>query len=208
MRYHKIPDETIKRLPRYMRALLLLIKEGRETVSSGKFAELLRANPPQIRKDLSYFGAFGTPGVGYDTKRLFGQIQAILGLDSTPKAALVGLGNLGTALLKYPGFKAYGMHITAIFDSNPEKIGETVGDIKVENVLELSTLKGRNMSLGIITVPAPAAQEIADQLIAAGVNGILNFAPYYLKVPEHVKVITIDIAMELARLTYYLPTKT
>ena len=208
MRYHKIPDETIKRLPRYMRALLLLIKEGRKTISSGKFAELLRANPPQIRKDLSYFGAFGTPGVGYDTKRLFGQIQAILGLDSTPKAALVGLGNLGTALLKYPGFKAYGMHITAIFDSNTEKIGKTVGDIEVEDASELLALKGRNISLGVITVPAPAAQEVADELIAAGVNGILNFAPYYLKVPGHIKVITIDIAMELARLTYYLPEKT
>lgn len=208
MRYLKIPDETIKRLPRYLRALLLLIKEGRQNISSREFAELLRANPPQIRKDLSYFGAFGTPGVGYDTKRLLGQIQAILGLDSTPKAALVGLGNLGTALLKYPGFKAYGMHITAIFDNSPEKIGKTVGDIKVEDASDLSTLKGRNISLGVITVPAPAAQEIADEFIAAGINGILNFAPYYLKVPERVKVITIDIAMELARLTYYLPKET
>jgi len=205
MRYHKIPDEAVRRLPIYLRGLLLFSEQGLQNVSSRKLSELLHISPPQIRKDLSYFGAFGIPGVGYDTAKLAKQIRGILRIDTPNKAALVGLGNLGSALLKYPGFSAYGLEICAVFDNDPNKIGKTVKKVEVEDVSKLSTLKKKGITLGIIAVPADAAQEVANGLVKAGIKGILNFAPYYLDVPKKVKVISIDIAMDLARLPYYLP---
>ena len=126
MRYHRIPDEAVRRLPIYLRGLALCSEQGVRNVSSQKLAELLHISSPQIRKDLSYFGAFGTPGVGYDTAKLAKQICGILRLDTPNKTALVGLGNLGSALLKYPGFGAYGLEISAVFDNDPGKIGKTV----------------------------------------------------------------------------------
>ena len=199
MRYRRIPDEAVGRLPMYLRGLLLLAEQGLKDVSSQKLGELLHIDSPQIRKDLSYFGAFGTPGVGYDARKLAKQIRSILKLDTTKKAALVGLGNLGSALLRYPGFSTYGLEISAVFDSDPKKIGKTVNNIKVQDVSKLSTLRKKGITLAIIAVPALAAQKVADGLVAAGVNGILNFAPYYVDVPKKVKVISIDIAMDLAR---------
>jgi len=205
MRYRRIPDEAVGRLPMYLRGLLLLAEQGLKDVSSQKLGELLHIDSPQIRKDLSYFGAFGTPGVGYDARKLAKQIRSILKLDTTKKAALVGLGNLGSALLRYPGFSTYGLEISAVFDSDPKKIGKTVNNIKVQDVSKLSTLRKKGITLAIIAVPASAAQKVADGLVKAGIRGILNFAPYYLDVPKKVKVISIDIAMDLARLPYYLP---
>jgi len=205
MRYSKIPDEAVRRLPIYLRGLLLFSEQGLQNVSSHKLSELLHISPPQIRKDLSYFGAFGIPGVGYDTAKLAKQIRGILRIDTPNKAALVGLGNLGSALLKYPGFVAYGLEICAVFDNDPNKIGKTVKKVEVEDVSKLSTLRKKGIVLGIIAVPALAAQEVANGLVKAGIKGILNFAPYYLDVPKKVKVISIDIAMDLARLPYYLP---
>lgn len=205
MRYSRIPDEAVRRLPIYLRGLLIFSEQGLQNVSSQKLSELLRISPPQIRKDLSYFGAFGTPGVGYNTTKLANQIRGILRIDTPNKAALVGLGNLGSALLRYPGFGAYGLQISAVFDNNPVKIGKTVKNVKVEDVSKLSMLKKKGITLGIIAVPADAAQEVADGLVKAGIRGILNFAPYYLDVPKKVKVISIDIATVLARLPYYLP---
>jgi len=205
MRYRKIPDEAVRRLPMYLRGLLLCGRQGMENVSSRKLAELLHISSAQIRKDLSYFGAFGTPGVGYETAKLAKQIRGILKLAEPNNAALVGLGNLGSALLKYTGFSAYGLEISAVFESSPDKIGKTVRNVKVQDVSKLSTLKNKGIKLGIIAVPASAAQEVAEALVEAGIRGILNFAPFYLDVPKKVKVITIDIAMVLARLPYYLP---
>lgn len=188
-----------------MRELLLLTEQGCQNVSSRKLADSLHAKPPQIRKDLSYFGDFGTPGVGYDTKKLLEHVRAILKLDSIHKAALVGLGNIGNALLRYPGLHDYGLEIVIIFDNDKRKIGKTIKNIKVQDVNKIKLLKNRNVKLSIIAVPADNAQKIADELINAGIKGILNFAPHYLSVPKKVKVITIDIAMDLARLPYYLP---
>jgi len=205
MRYRRIPDEAVRRLPIYLRGVLFFSEQGLGKVSSQRIAELLHISSPQIRKDLSYFGAFGTPGVGYDTRKLAKQIRSILKLDTPNRAALVGLGNLGTALLKYPGFSAYGLEISAIFDNDPKKVGKTVKSVKVQDVSKLSTLQKKGITLAIIAVPGPAAQKVADELVAVGVNGILNFAGYYLDVPKRVKVISIDIAMDLARLPYYLP---
>lgn len=206
MKYHRIPDETVRRLPIYLRGLLLLAEQGTKSISSRKLAERVHLNPHQIRKDFSYFGAFGTRGVGYDVATMIKQIRTILKLNVTRGAALVGLGKVGSALLGYPGFRMYGFEIAAVFDNNPKKIGRKIAGITVENVSRLKTLKNKNIRLAIIAVPAGPAQEIADRLVKAGVNGILNFAPRYLAVPKKIKVITIDIAMDFARLPYYLPT--
>jgi len=205
MRYHKIPDETIRRLPIYLRGLLFLSEQGRQSVSSRNLANSLGVNPWQIRKDFSYFGDFGTRGVGYNVKKLTKQIKKILKLDVVHKAALVGVGNLGSAILAYPGFKIYGFEITAAFDIDPKKIDRKVKNITIEDVSNLWTLKRRKISIGIIAVPRDAAQQTADALVKAGIKGILNFSPCRIAVPKKVKVITIDIAMDLVRLPYYMP---
>ena len=206
MENRRIPDETVRRLPVYMRGLQLCLQKGLKNVSSGRLAELLGINPPQIRKDLSFFGAFGTPGVGYETEDLLERIKGILRLDKTQKAALIGLGNLGAAILEYAGFRTYDFEMSAVFDNDREKIGKIVGNnIKVENISAIGRLNERNIRLAIIAVPAAVAQQVTGKLIKAGVRGILNFAPYNLEVPKSVKVIAIDIAMDLARLPYYMP---
>jgi len=205
MRYRKIPDETIWRLPIYLRGLLSLSEQGQQSVSSRNLADFLGINPWQIRKDFSYFGGFGTPGVGYNTEKLIKQINKILKLDVVHKAVLVGVGNLGSAILAFPGFRTYGFDIVAAFDTDPKKIGRKVKNITIEDVSNLQTLKKRKISLAIIAVPSNAAQQTADALVKAGVKGILNFSPCYITVPKKVKVTTIDIAMDLARLPYYMP---
>ena len=204
MRYHKIPDEAVWRLPIYLRGLLFLAEQGRQSVSSKDLADFLGVNPSQIRKDFSYFGDFGTPGVGYKTETLIKQIRKILKLDVVHKTALVGVGNLGSAVLAYPGLRIYGLDIAAAFDNNPKKIGKRVENLTIEDVSNLGTLRRRGIDLGIIAVPADAAQKMADGLVKAGVKGILNFSPCYIEVPKKVKVVSIDIAMDLARLPYYM----
>jgi len=205
MRYHKIPDETVRRLPLYLRGLLFSSEDLQENISSRKLAEVLGVNPWQIRKDFSYFGGFGTPGVGYNVVKLTKQIKKILKLDVEHRAALVGVGNLGAAILAYTGFKVYGFDIVAVFDSDPKKIGRKIGNVTVEDVAKLSTLRDRDINLGIIAVPREAAKEVADILVKAGIKGILNFSPCRIDVAKKVKLITIDIAMDLARLPYYMP---
>jgi len=205
MRYHKIPDETIRRMPIYLRGLLFLSEQGQQSVSSRNLADFLGVNSWQIRKDFSYFGAFGTPGVGYDIVKLARQIKKILKVNVIHKAALVGVGNLGSAVLAYPGFRMYHFDIAAAFDTDPKKIGKKVNNVKIESISNLSTLKRRKINLAIITVPGDTAQQTADALVKAGVKGILNFSPRHLMVPKKVKVITIDIAMDIARLPYYIP---
>lgn len=205
MRYRRIPNETIRRLPVYLRGAIHLSQEGIENVSSNELAGLLGVNPWQIRKDFSYFGDFGTPGVGYDIRGLIKQINRILHLDIGHKAALVGVGNLGSALLAFPGFRMYGFEVAAAFDVDKRKIGRKKTGVLIEDVADLRNLDGRGISLGIIAVPESAAQKVADALVEAGVKGILNFSSRYINVPRRVKVITIDIAMDLARLPYYVP---
>ena len=205
MRYRKIPDETVQRLPIYLRGLLFLSEQNQQSVSSRNLADFLGVNPWQIRKDFSYFGGFGTSGVGYKIENLAKQINKILKLDVGHKVALIGVGNLGLVVLAYPGFRIYGFDIAAAFDTDPKKIGRKLRNITIEDVSNLRTLKKRKINLGIITVPREAAQQTADALVKAGVKGILNFSPCYITVPKKVKVITIDIAMDLARLPYYIP---
>lgn len=205
MRYHKIPDETVRRLPIYLRGLMVSADQGREHISSQLLADSVGVDAWQIRKDLSYFGDFGTPGVGYNIERLARGIKKTLRLDAIRRAVLVGVGDLGSALLAYPGFRMYGLDIVAAFDSDPEKIGQAVSGVEIEDTARIDTLKQREISLAIVAVPRAAAQVTVDSLVAAGVKGILNFAPCKLLAPRRVKVITLDIAMELARLPYYMP---
>ena len=179
--------------------------QGHEHISSQLLADSVGVNAWQIRKDLSYFGDFGTPGVGYNIERLARGIKKTLRLDAIRRAALVGVGDLGSALLAYPGFRMYGLDIVAAFDSDPEKIGRVVSGVKIEDAARIGTLKQREISLAIVAVPREGAQITVDSLVAAGVKGILNFAPCKLLAPRRVKVITLDIAMELARLPYYMP---
>jgi len=182
-----------------------LSEQGQRSVSSRALADFLGLNPWQIRKDFSYFGGFGTRGVGYDIEKLIKQTKKILKLDVVHKVALVGVGNLGSAVLAYPGFKMYGFEIAAAFDIEPRKVGKKVKNIAIEDISNLRTLKRRKINLAIMAVPREAAQEIADALVKAGMKGILKFSPCYITVPKKVKVITVDIATELARLPYYIP---
>jgi redox-sensing transcriptional repressor len=204
MRYGRIPDEAVRRLPVYLRRLLFLAEQRQQNISSKGLAELLSVNPSQIRKDFSYFGVFGTPGVGYKTEKLIKQIKKILKLNVVRKVALVGVGNLGLVVLSYPGFMVYAFDIVAAFDSDPKKIGRKVNNITIENASKLQTLRRRKIDLAIIAVPPDGAQETADALVKAGVKGILNFSPCCITVPKKVKILSIDIAVDLARLPYYM----
>jgi len=205
MRYHKVPDETVKRLPLYLRYLQSIARDGRNNVKSSEFADSLGINPPQVRKDLSFFGGFGTPGVGYNVKKLLHQLRNILKLKKTNKTALVGAGDLGSVFFDYSGFSQLGFEIVAAFDKDPIKIGTVKNGVTVEDISKLKTLKRRGVRLAIVAVPAGAAQETVDRLVEAGVVGILNLAPSYISVPKKIRVISIDIALDLARLPYYLP---
>lgn len=191
-------------MPRYLRAFSWLQQQGCATISSRQLADHLHLNPTQIRKDLSYFGAFGTRGIGYPVEKTASQIRQILKLDSPQQAVLVGAGRLGTALAEYRGFGLLGFQIAAIFDKSPSKIGQRIGSITVEDVRFLSSIRDRHIRLAILAVPADAAQECADQLVAAGIKGILNLSPCAIVVPRSVKVISIDIAVELGVLPYYV----
>jgi len=204
MKYHKIPDETIRRMPMYLRALSLLEQESLEFISSRQLAQRLHLNPPQIRKDLSYFGAFGTRGIGYPVISTAQQVRSILKLDIRQKAALIGAGRLGTAIAAYPGFSLFGFDIAAIFDNAANKIGKKIGHITVEDITALNTLKMRKIHLAILAIPSQAAQPCSEALVKAGVKGILNLSPCCLNVPRRVKVVSIDIAMELGILPYYI----
>lgn len=204
MKYHRIPEETVKRLPMYLRAFSLLQAESSETISSRELAVRLGLNSPQIRKDLSYFGAFGTKGVGYPIEATAQGIREILRLNKTQKAALIGAGRLGTALVAYPGFSLFGLEIAAVFDNAPKKIGRKIGQATIEDVSRISSLKKRKIRLAILAVPAEAAQATADELVKAGIKGILNFSPCHLKLTRQIKIIDIDLASQLGILPYYI----
>jgi len=182
----------------------MLKNANQDMISSSELAERLHLNPPQIRKDLSYFGAFGTRGVGYPVESTAEQIRGILKLNVTQKAVLVGAGRLGTAIAAYPGFAMFGFDIAAIFDNDPGKIGTKVGKNTVEDIAGISIIRSRDIHLGILAVPAQAAQSVVDMLVGCHIKGILNLSPCYLVVPKQIKVVTIDLAMELGILPYYM----
>lgn len=208
MKRMQVPAESIKRLSLYLRNLKYLAKEGIEQVSSNELAQDIYVSAAQVRKDLSYFGDFGIRGLGYNVKSLISEIKSILGLYREWKVALIGVGRLGSALLNYPGFKEFGFRISVVFDNDPKKIGKTFKGIRIEDFSKIEKIiREEKIRVAIITVPASAAQQVADKLVKAGIEAVLNFSPRYLNISENVKVKTVDIAVELESLSYYLMHK-
>jgi redox-sensing transcriptional repressor len=205
MRRRPIPEATVGRLPIYLRALLDLAESrGEMTVSSDELARLAGVNAAKVRKDLSYLGSYGTRGVGYDVEYLLYQITRELGLTQDWPAAIIGIGNLGRALASYKGFSERGFRITAIFDIDESVVGEEVGGMIVRHLDELKEVVAeQGTSIGIISTPPMAAQEVADKLVDAGVKSILNFAPAVVNVPPDVTVRKVDLSIELQILSFY-----
>lgn len=203
MKTLKIPEATIIRLSVYSRHLTDVDRKGIITTSSGDIAEGVGVSPAQVRKDLAYFGEFGTRGVGYNVKDLRQHILRILGLSVDWSVALVGAGHLGIALSSYKGFRERGFIITSVFDSDPNKIGTLISDVEVMPIERLEeVVKQNHTHIGIIAVPSAYAQEIADKLISAGVQAILNFAPVVLNVPPEIELRNVDLAVNLEVLTF------
>lgn len=201
----KISEAVVRRLPVYLRYLNELSASDIHTVSSQDLGDKLSLNPAQIRKDLAYFGDFGRKGVGYNVNYLIEKIRQILKLDRPLHVALVGTGNLGRALSNYNTYLKDNMKIIAVFDADPSKVGMVINNLTVQPMEELAaTVRERDISVGIITVPAPAAQNVADLFVKAGIRGILNFAPIVLKAPADVRVHQTDFTADLLSLAYYL----
>jgi len=205
MKSEKISEAVVRRLPIYLRYLNELNKREVATVSSQELGQKLDLNPAQIRKDLAYFGDFGRKGIGYDVSYLIEKIRQILNLDQQINAVLVGAGNLGQALSNYNFYLKENMKIVAVFDANPSKIGTRINTLTVQAMDELKeTIQSKNIRIGIITVPDFEAQNVADQLIAAGIEAILNFAPTILKAPASIRIHAADFTTDLLSLAYYL----
>lgn len=201
----RIPQGVIERLPGYLNVLLHLRTEGCQTVSSARLSELADVNAAQIRRDLAYFGQFGKRGVGYDIVLLIGRIQRILGSDHAHRLAIVGAGNLGSAIASYDGLKARGFVVAAVFDTDPRKVGQRVGDLIVRDISELERVAAeQSIRFGVIAVPPEAAQDAADRLCAAGITVILNYSPSFVDVPETVTLHNTDPVRELLHTLYYL----
>lgn len=197
---------TINRLSIYMRTLQDLIDEDIDVISSERLAKQCGVNPAQIRKDLAYFGEFGVRGVGYRVSDLIGQIKEILGLNRPWNLAMVGLGNLGSALIRHGNFIKHGYIFTAAFDQDPQKIGKRLPNgLIINHVDELEEIiKERDVHVGIIATPAASAQSVANQLVLAGINGILNFAPVQIQVPDCCHVENVDFTIKLDTIAYHL----
>lgn len=202
---NNIPDIVIGRLPIYLRALNRLAAENREITSSHELGERLGISSAQIRKDLSHFGGFGKQGTGYQIGYLQEKLRQVLRVNREWEIALVGAGDLGSAIANYRGFADRGFHISCIFDNSPQKIGEKVGDFNIQPIEEIQeTIRRLGIKIAMVAVPAEHAQRVADLLIEAGVRGILNYAPINLNVPENVRVQYIDPVVHLQRMTYYI----
>ena len=205
-----VPSVTVPRLTLYLRKLRELQSRGVERVSSKQLAEMIDLNAAQIRKDFSYFGEFGTRGVGYEVERLVDEIRRCLGLERTWNVIIIGAGSLGTALARYRGFAEQGFRLVAMFDSSPRKVGVGFGDGRtVRDAAELEQFCRREpVDIAIVTVPAHAAQSIIDRLVGLEpdhrVGAILNFAPVKVFAPRDVVVRQVDFSSELMFLTFYL----
>lgn len=199
-----IPEATVGRLPIYLRTLVEMAENGVPTVSSESLAEATGFNSAKVRKDLSHLGSYGTRGVGYDVAYLIHQIRRELGLTQHWPVVIVGIGNLGHALANYRGFAERGFRAAALLDSDPAKVGEEVAGLRIRSVDDMPDIAASNEGLiGVISTPAPAAQQVADLMVRVGIRSILNFAPIALAVPEGVSVRKVDLAVELQILTYY-----
>ncbi len=205
MNANKIPDIIIGRLPVYLRALQRLSEQGILTTSSQELGEMIGISAAQIRKDISQFGEFGKQGTGYSVPFLIERLRDILKVDRVWEVVIIGMGDIGHALARYNGFANRGFHINMVFDNDPQKIGQKVGDYEIMDTAKLAEkIKQNKIKVAMLTVPAPVAQEMTDQLVKAGIKAILNYAPINLNVPNGVHVQYIDPATHLQRMTYYL----
>jgi redox-sensing transcriptional repressor len=203
-----VPKVVVNRLSLYLRELQRLESSGQATISSGQLGALLGFSDAQVRKDLGFFGQFGYPGVGYRCEELIRAMRDILGTNQLWPVVMVGVGNLGQALLGYRGFVRQNFRIVAAFDADPEKVGRCFDGITVRHVDDLPGFVRENaIRLGMIVVPADRAQEVAERLVAAGIDGIVNFAPVTLTLPPHVQVVSVDLAIELEQLSFAVTSR-
>ena len=203
-----VPKVGVSRLSLYLRELQRLVASGQQTISSSQLGALLGFSDAQVRKDLGFFGQFGYPGVGYRCDELIRAMRDILGTNHSWNVAMVGVGNLGQALLGYRGFGRQNFAIAAAFDADPTKVGQTVRGLRIQPLDELAaTIREQGIRLGMIVVPADRAQEAADRLVAAGIEGIVNFAPVTLALPPHVQNVGVDLAIELEQLSFAVTSK-
>lgn len=205
----KIPEATVSRLSVYSRYLTGVEEQGIVNISSGEIAEGVGGTPAQVRKDLAYFGEFGTRGVGYNVKQLNQEIMGILGLKKGWNMILIGAGNLGSALSQYRGFQTRGFNIVAVFDNDMNKVGLKLNGLPIYAVNQMAEFIDNNdISIGIITVPSEYAQDIADILVETkNIKGILNFAPVVLTIPEEIEVRNVDLSVNLEVLSYNIEKK-
>lgn len=200
-----IPDIVVGRLPIYLRELQRMLEENRRVTSSQELGERLGISAAQIRKDLSQFGEFGKQGTGYSIEFLADQISQILKVDRVWDIAVVGAGDIGSAVARYQGFSNRGLRVAMIFDNDPAKVGSQVGSFTVKDIKSIEeSIRQADIKVAMIATPGQSAQEVADQLVSSGVKAILNYAPINLNVPEDVWVQYIDPVIHLQRMTYYL----
>lgn len=200
-----IPDIVVGRLPQYLRTLHHMSAEGRTVTSSQELGERLGISAAQIRKDLSQFGEFGKQGTGYQINYLVKQLIRILNVEKLWDVAIVGAGDIGHAIARYQGFKDHGFRVTMIFDNDPEKIGKKIDGFEIQDASRLiEIIRKSGIRIAMLTVPADQAQMVADELIEAGVEAILNYAPIHICVPENVRIQHIDPVIHLQRMTYYI----
>ncbi len=201
----EIPDIVIGRLPLYLRALQRMSQEGRQVTSSQELGEHLGISAAQIRKDLSQFGEFGKQGTGYNIEFLIEQLRKILKLDRIWDIAVVGAGDVGHALARYQGFRDRGFQVTLIFDNDPNKVGTKLDNFDILDITNMvDTIRNAGVKVAMVATPAAYAQEVVDQLVEAGVQAILNYAPIRVSAPLNVRVQYIDPATHLQRMSYYL----
>jgi redox-sensing transcriptional repressor len=206
-RRSSVPEGAVTRLCDYLRVLTMMERRGQAKAASTEIGQWAGVKASQVRKDLSYFGEFGRRGLGYEVAALRGHIQEILGIRRQRPTVVIGAGNLGTALARYPGFSAHGFQVVGIYDNYPARVGQRLGNLKIRSIRDLPRdVEDLSVEIAILTVPDHAAQEIADFVISVGIKAIVNFAPLLLNVPSDVNLRNVDLARELQTLCFYLPT--
>ena len=201
----QIPDIVVGRLPKYLQALEHMLQDGIKTTSSQELGDSIGISAAQIRKDLSQFGEFGKQGTGYSIRFLIDQIQSILHIKRPWELVLVGVGDLGNALIRYQGFTNRGFHIVLAFDNDPNKIGKTIGNVVIQDIANMAEIiHSKGAKLAMLTTPAAAAQSAAEELVKGGIRAILNYAPISLNLPDDIHVEYIDPIVNLQHMTYYL----
>jgi redox-sensing transcriptional repressor len=204
-----VPKAVVSRLSLYVRELDQLVRSGRTTISSSQLGRSLGFSDAQVRKDLAYFGHFGHPGIGYRCEELVAAIRRILGTDRDWTVALVGVGNLGRALLGYKGFVAKGFRIVAAFDVDARKTGGAIDGIPIYDMNRLAEIvKRHQIRLAMLSVPASAAQEVAERLAATGISGIVNFSPIRLTLADDIRLVGVDLATELEQISFSVANRT